>query len=250
LSSIPGDRDLIRLIEECSFNAWPPNQTLLCDGWVLRLNGGYTKRANSANAWQHGPDFSSVVQTAETLYRGHGLPVVFRLTPLAAPACDAALEQAGYGLADPSLVMIKKLDAPSAGAPGLTILLRPDQAWAEGAFQANGIAERFRPARQSLLASIAKPTAFATMRDGNGHPVAFGLAVVERGQVGLFDIVARPEARGKGFGHQLVAGLLAWGASAGAHQAYLQVGADNIRARTLYERMGFAAAYDYHYRVL
>jgi hypothetical protein len=36
-------------IEELSMNAWPSIQTVLLDGWILRMSNGYTKRANSVN---------------------------------------------------------------------------------------------------------------------------------------------------------------------------------------------------------
>jgi GNAT superfamily N-acetyltransferase len=252
VSGAAGDLSLVQRIEEYGFNAWPARRSVLHDGWLLRQNGGYTRRANSATPRRRpGPDFPSVIQAAEAFYRAHDLPVIFRLTPLASSTYDVTLERAGYVLEDPSLVMTKPLDRHGAAAPGVTISPKPDRTWAEGAFQANGIPERFRPARQGLIASIAKTAAFATVRnDGNGQPVAFGLAVAEDDWVGLFDIVVRPEVRRRGFGQQLVAALLAWGTSAGARQAYLQVGADNIRAQTLYEQMGFTPAYAYHYRVL
>ena len=41
---------LVRALEERAFNAWPAHQTVFHRGWVLRLSGGYTKRANSVNA--------------------------------------------------------------------------------------------------------------------------------------------------------------------------------------------------------
>jgi len=45
----------------------------------------------------------------------------------------------------------------------------------------------------------------------DGSPIAYGLAVVERGMVGLFDIVTVSEARRRGAGRLLVKSLLAWG---------------------------------------
>ena len=36
-------------IEELSLSAWPPLQTMVLDGWVLRFAEGYTKRPNSVN---------------------------------------------------------------------------------------------------------------------------------------------------------------------------------------------------------
>ena len=37
-------------LEERGFNAWPAPRNVYFGGWVFRLGGGYTKRANSANA--------------------------------------------------------------------------------------------------------------------------------------------------------------------------------------------------------
>ena len=37
--------------------------------------------------------------------------------------------------------------------------------------------------------------------------------------------------------------------AAGAASAYLQVEADNARARAVYDRLGFADGYGYHYRM-
>jgi GNAT superfamily N-acetyltransferase len=45
--------------------------------------------------------------------------------------------------------------------------------------------------------------------------VLFGLAVVARGMVGLFDIVTAPDARRRGASRRVVGSLLAWGHSRG-----------------------------------
>jgi hypothetical protein len=36
----------IRLLEELIFNSVPARQTVLLDGWAIRLNGGYRYRCN------------------------------------------------------------------------------------------------------------------------------------------------------------------------------------------------------------
>src|SRR5256885_5002540 len=76
-----------------------------------------------------------------------------------------------------------------------------------------------------------------------GEVVGFGLAVVERGCVGLYDIVITPALRGQGLGRALVHGLMHWGQTQGAQWAELQVRAPNMVARGLYESLGFQALY-------
>lgn len=114
-------------LEERGFNAWPARRTVFVDGWLCRLNDGFTKRANSVNAWCPGADFGEVRQAAEALYRRHGLPCVFRLSPLAPAGADAALAQAGYRLFDPSRVMLRALH-PLEMPAAVSVETEPDEA--------------------------------------------------------------------------------------------------------------------------
>jgi ribosomal protein S18 acetylase RimI-like enzyme len=79
--------------------------------------------------------------------------------------------------------------------------------------------------------------------------VGYGLAVADRGYLGLFDLVIVPERRGQGFGRDLALTLTHWGREAGAGVAYLQVREENAPARRLYATLGFEVAYGYHYRI-
>lgn len=76
---------LVRALEERAFNAWPAHQTVFHRGWVFRLSGGYTKRANSVNALVPGAPFDGVREAAAALYARHGLPAVFRISPRPRP---------------------------------------------------------------------------------------------------------------------------------------------------------------------
>ncbi|TFH09266.1 MAG: hypothetical protein E4H08_06155 [Candidatus Atribacteria bacterium] len=78
---------------------------------MLRLAGGYTKRANSIN-----PHFGSThplhekIAHCEEAYRERGLPTIFRLTPFSQTSnLDEALAMAGYEAFDYSLVMAATL---------------------------------------------------------------------------------------------------------------------------------------------
>lgn len=245
---------LIRALEERAFNAWPARQTVFHRGWVFRLSGGYTKRANSANALVPGAPFDGVREAAAALYARHGLPAVFRISPLAPAEADQELADAGYQHFDPSLVLHRPLALGGAGSVGKPdgstgISTLASSAWLEGFAVANSVPLHHRALHNSMLDNIAHPAAFALQHDAQGQPVGFGLAVLERGAVGLYDLAVAPEHRGGGRGRALVLALLHWAAEAGATSAYLQVRAQNTAALRLYESMGFKTAYGYHYRV-
>lgn len=245
----PENPILVRALEERAFNAWPARQSVLHGGWVFRLSGGFTKRANSVNATEAGASFTGVRAAAEALYARHNRPPVFRISPLAHPDADQELADAGYTHFDPSLVMASAgLDAAQAHA-GVQIDATPSATWLDGFAAANGVRAQYHPIHHGMVHAIALPCAFASLRDGSGRTIGFGLAVLERGAIGLYDIVVDPELRGLGHGRALVCALLQWGREAGAVSAYLQVRAVNEVARRLYAGLGFVEVYQYHYRI-
>ena len=241
------DIEQIRAFEERSFNAWPALETIAVGGWIFRLSGGFTKRANSVNATRFAASFDGVRQQAEELYARHNLPAIFRLSPLAAPDADRELEAAGYAVFDPSFVLVAPLS--ESGVDGdVEIEPVPSRNWLDGYAAANDVGPAKRPIHDRMVSSIAMPAAFATLR-ADGRAIGFGLAVCERGAVGLFDIVIAPPERGGGKGRALTGALLRWGRRNGADSAYLQVRQQNEIARKLYAGLGFREAYRYHYRV-
>jgi len=247
--STPVGPETIRALEERAFNAWPARQSVLHGGWVFRLSGGFTKRANSVNALASNASFSGVRAAAEALYARHGLPPVFRISPLAPTTADQELADAGYTHFDPSLVMATAgLDAAQAHVC-VQIETTPTAAWLDGFAAANGVAAQNHAVHHAMVHAIALPCAFATLHDGAGRTIGFGLAVLERGAIGLYDIVVDPALRGQGHGRGLVCALLQWGRDVGAGSAYLQVRAVNGVAQRLYAGLGFGEVYQYHYRI-
>jgi ribosomal protein S18 acetylase RimI-like enzyme len=228
--------------------AWPAFTTILDDGWVIRLTAGHTKRANSITAL--GTSTSPLdmkLANAERLFARHSLPLVFRLTPLADPGLDALLDDRGLRRIEESIVMTASLGASLASEPDISLREGVTSEWV-GAYAA---IQRVDTARtqtlQRMMDLIATPHVTATVRD-NGTIVGFGLGVLDRGHFGLFEILTHPQARRRGIARRTMTALLAWGANAGAHTAYLQVVAANTSAITLYEDLGFVEAYRYWYR--
>jgi len=247
MKPMPTHPDTIREIEERSLAAWPAPRSVAFGGWIFREAGGYTKRANSANALRPDRDFDEVRGEAERYYAAKGLPTIFRVTPLAGAATDERLADAGYRRADETSVETLPLSRAEID-PGVRLRFAADEAWSEGFARANGVPPARRALHDRILALIATPTARAEIAIDD-RAVAFGLAVLDRGSLGLFDIAVAPAFRRRGLARRVVSALLGWGAEAGATKAYLQVTVANEAARALYRDLGFRETYRYHYRL-
>ncbi len=247
----------IRRLEELTLNAWPALQTLNLDGWVLRFADGYTRRANSVNPlYPLQGDLNRNLALAEAHYTRRGLPPVFKLTPASEPAgLDAALAARGYAEDARTSMQLLDLGAPAPSAPGvadITEAIRED--WLAAFYALAGTPARHQPTLRRMLGLLAPQTAFATLAcpssvgAAEGQVVACGLAVLEAGHVGLFDIVTDPAHRRKGHARRLILDLLAWARGQGAHTGYLQVMLNNPPALALYAGLGYREVYQYWYR--
>lgn len=239
----------MRGLEERALNAWPALQTVLMGGWILRFSEGYTKRANSA-CTLGGPceRLSDVGEAIEALYERNGQKPIFRLTSLAHDDDAEWLAWRGYGVIEPTAIMTKSLGDAIPLDPDVVMTDAPSEAWLAGFAEGNRYGPAVRPTLEKMLAAIRPQALYATLSQ-EGRPCGYGLAVVERGRVGLFDILVEEQVRGRGLGRRLVRAMLGAGARAGADAAYLQVLETNEAAIGLYGSLGFARRYGYVYRM-
>jgi len=243
------DLAAIRTLEKCLFRAWPALQTLTTAGWIQRLAGGYTKRANSINALEVEALLSIELRDAlEQPYRESGLPPIWRLTPLAPPEADSMLAARGYRRIEESLVQVAPVDARFAADPEVVLASTPSPAWLERFAELSPVAPVHRETMTRMLTLIEAPVAFAHVEQA-GRLVAFALGVTDGDHVGLFDVLVAPEARRQGLARRLTQSIGAWGRVQGARSVYLQVVATNAAARALYIELGFETVYSYAYRV-
>lgn len=240
----------IRFLEEISLNALPALRTTFYDGWVLRFSDGYTRRANSVSPlYDSRLDLEPKIAAAERLYAAYKQPTVFKLTPLPeAQRIDTLLAHDGYRHDQGASVQTLSLDGlePPAQAD-VEFLEHIDEGWLEIFFRLRPSQPSYHPVMRQMLAAIVHPLCCACLRL-NGEAVALGLGVVERGWIGLFDIVTEAPYRNQGWGRQLVLNLLHWGQQRGAANAYLQVHPANDPALRLYDKLGFREVYQYWYR--
>jgi N-acetylglutamate synthase len=240
-----------RAIEELSMNAWPALQTMLYDGWILRFANGYTRRANSINPlYSSRGDTGRKIDACESIYRQMGYPVVFKMTAASEPPdLDVMLADRAYQTQ--ACTSVQTLDLRPVRPPCTdAVVLAEDlsQEWLSAFCRMSGVGEQHRSTLRRILEAIAPERRFASLCV-DGQIVACGMAALDGGFLGLFDIVTDPHRRRQGHGRGLVGSLLDWGYRRAAHMAYLQVMLDNEPALSLYRKLGFTETYRYWYRV-
>lgn len=241
----------IRLIEEIAINAWPAPQTLVYDGWVIRFAEGYTRRANSVNPlYPSTQNLEEKIEHCESLFGNKKLPTVFKLTEASEPKdLDELLAGRGYtaeSFTGLQLLDLREWQGQADSEVALTETVTPE--WFAGFWQASGARSTHEFAARQILGNIVASKQFATIHC-EGQLAAFGLAVLQNGFVGLYDIVTVAAYHRRGLGRRVVQTLLHWAKQNGAHTAYLQVMLDNAPALALYAQLGFCANYQYWYRI-
>lgn len=236
----------LRRLEELGLNSSAPPGQLLYDGWLLRLLPGKAKRARSVNAmYPSTRPLDEKVEHCEKVYRARSLPPIFRITPFCEPPMlDAALESRGYARYDETSVEAAPIEAAGGFASAEPLEL---DAWVDAVGALRGSPPQHRESHLARLASSPLAMRALAVRDAAGI-AATGLTIVEGAHAGLFDIITREDARGRGHARRLVASLLAHAHGLGAREAYLQVQLDNDVARRLYASFGFVQRYTYWYR--
>ena len=239
---------MLQALESAAFSAWPAQTSVDVQGWLLRLDRGYTKRANSANATAHSRALTANdVEAIELRFREAGLVPTFRLTSFAPiEDSDRLLDSRGYRSCDASLVMTRSLAGiADAHEP---VFASDAAAWLDAFGYASGKRGNDQAVHLEILRRITAPCAWAVHSEA-APSLTCGLGVLVDDKLGLFDIVTRQGHQRCGLASQLCKGLLAWGARRGAQSAFLQVVAGNAPAIHLYEQLGFETAYRYWDRV-
>ncbi|MFC4099845.1 GNAT family N-acetyltransferase [Paenibacillus xanthanilyticus] len=239
----------ITFIEELSLNNWPALSTVLYDGWVLRFAEGYTKRANSVSPLYSGKcELSPKIDVCERIYRDNELQPVFKLTASAPDGLDRLLSDRGYEQVDITSVQTLELARLRDPLPSeFSIETQPSEDWIADFCRLNGSALHHQPVMTRMLGKIRTTAGFIRLYE-EGKAVACGFGVIERGYIGLYDIVTDPSCRNRGYAEQMILRLLHWGRHEGARSSYLAVVLNNAPARRLYAKLGYREAYRYWYR--
>jgi N-acetylglutamate synthase len=242
-------------LEVAAAAGWPAGERDRLGDWLLRATGGWTMRGNSALPVGD-PDLPlpAAVDAVTRWYQQRGLlPAMSVPVPLF-QRIDAELERRGWTPMPLTLVMTARLGDLSAAVDDRVQLdTAPSAQWLAS------VAGRKGPLPEAALGVLTgvPQVRFATLRErphgGGGALLATGRGCVadpEGRWLGLALIGTEEHARRQGLAQRVVAALVAWGAAAGATDAYLQVEQRNVGAVALYEKLGFTTHHVYQTRYL
>ena len=249
------DDALLSRVEDAGLNASAPPQQRWLDGWLVRYSPGKAKRARCINAVAAGRlSLEDMLLRAQAVYAEAGLPALVRITPFTQPAgLEAWLADRGWARLDDTRVMVctrLPMGEPAPLPDGTCWEPLDASAFAEAVGVLRGSPPEQRRAHAQRLAFSPVPyRGFAIRSPADGGVLACGQFAREGELVGIYDVFCQPQVRCRGLATTLCERLLTLARREGAVASYLQVEADNQPARRLYQRLGFADAYSYHYRV-
>ncbi|MEO8103646.1 MAG: GNAT family N-acetyltransferase [Betaproteobacteria bacterium] len=244
-----------RRLEELTLNTSPAVHQSLYDGWLLRASGTDTRRANSVTAMQPSAlPLDEKIAYSEAWYRTYGQPAIFRLTEaLAPPELDGLLAARGYSLEVETWVMTIDLAhgiAPGTYAlpAGAKMLERSESEGLDDVHRMKAVSPELHAKDVRRQALWKGPQIFFSLKTAHGV-ASTGMARLEAGHLGIFNMRTASKARDKGYATIMVAYLLAWGLEQGARTAFLQVDQANLPAIAVYRKFGFSPVYAYWHRV-
>ncbi len=250
------DPSSIARLERALLTSWPALSVAFDDDWVIRMANGYTKRANAVSCLgAGGPVDDERIDRIEAIYERHGLPPVFRVSPLAPPALSEALNRRDWRRFDESIVMISPLQAALCEShdlpPDVTVEImskeQPNSIWLEACYRIEDLSEAAFSTFSMMLQRLIPDAGYGAL-SADGVIASIALSVIDQELVGLFDVNTVKTARRQGFSRHLLTRLLRHGRDRGASHGWLSVVADNTAAISLYQSLGFAEVYRYHYR--
>ena len=229
----------IRRIERLCVRAWPAFETADIHGWLWRLSGGGSQRANSLSTVDFsGGDPAAALDAVEARYRAHNAPVWVHTYDLSRPAGIADLLQArGYGVGESTVTMVKAAGA-SIAPDDVEVAATASAEWRE--VYIGAISESRRSVNARILDTVPQPCAFFSCRRA-GQVISSGMCAAE-GDLAVIECMAtRPEARRQGGAEAVLRSIEAWAIARGVKTLALQAVANNTAAIPLYERFGFSA---------
>lgn len=240
----------VRRFEAAGFRAWPCTSVQYDGTWMVRLDPNHpAKRLNSVNPLDPSDvhDLDRRIEAASSRFAAIHRPLTFRLSPLSGRAISDGLDARGWSMFGESRVMCLSLSDDSVSEAMDQIPLKDVARFAAAAVAVHDYDPALLAGLRDVIASIQAEAGMFVLEDEE-RPVATAICVHDGDLAGLFEVATDTAERGKGHARRLVLSALKWARLRGASEAWLQVEAGNEAAAGLYESLGFAEVYRYHYR--
>jgi ribosomal protein S18 acetylase RimI-like enzyme len=238
------------IMEELSINAWPSIQTILYDGWILRMANGYTKRANSINLlYKSKINLEEKIEYCRKLYSQNNLPAIYKLVECDEhKIIDNELKILSYEKLDITSVQIcNNLKILDNNFDKIIISDSFTNEWVNGFIECNNIKPEYTETLKIMLKNTMGNKVIIAKKI-NDEIIGCGYGVIENGYIGIFDIVVKESRRGNGYGKEIVQTILSEAGKIGVEKSYLQVVNNNVIAKNIYKKLGYEEKYKYWYR--
>lgn len=253
-------------IEELSLNGWPSLQTILLDGWIIRMANGYTKRANSVSviySYENDARANSVcaiypfknnleekINYCEDIYRKNNLPVLFKIIDCDEyKIIDKKLETQNYKKIDLTSIQLCEEIKQTQIVNNISIENYFSNEWKNCLYQCNKITNSESKETMASMLNNIRHDIISVFKMENDVLAGCGYGVIERGFIGLYDIIVKDEFRSRGYGKEIIETILSKAKEKGINKAYLAVVDNNTVAKNLYNKLGFKEIYKYWYRM-
>jgi ribosomal protein S18 acetylase RimI-like enzyme len=240
----------ITYIEKILLNAIPVKQTILFEDWVLRLNDGYTYRANCLCPfhYQETKNVTAIIQNSEKLFQRVQIPPVVKVTPHLQIDLDKRLIDMNYEMIKTVYVMICPLGIHSFQKSDFIETQKfPSQEWLNSSALLSGISgDKLKNIHIQGARNLAVDSVFVCAKD-HEKIIGCGYGTLENGYVGIYNLHVQEEYRRKGIATEIINAILQYGQSCGANQGYLVVNSKNKNALSLYQHRGFEKIYEYYF---
>ncbi len=235
-------------IEMASLNSWPAFKQVDDNGWISRFADGYTKRSNSVTILRPGTvSVENKIIHYERLYKTKGQPCIFRLLSFNDNTeIEFILNSRNYTKGDHSLVLSQELKNNEFQSLYFDSMVVDE--WMKHYCKLSDKKLKSHSTHIKMINNIKGKCLLAVLRK-NQNIVSCGLGIISDVFFGIFDIVTAPQYRNKGYGYELIHGMLNWSIKNHASVAYVQVLAENTPAIRLYKKLGFEHSYEYHYKI-
>jgi N-acetylglutamate synthase len=240
----------IETIEELLLNSIPSIKTLIFAGWVLRLNAGYTYRANCICPLQYESEeeFTKKLKECEGIFEANGIPPIVKVTELMPNELRAILANSGYVKIKMVNVMCMRLaDVKISSDKKLETIEKVDEEWLEASTRLTGVrGKKLQAVHRLGIRNIADKSIFVKAKKDN-KVIGCAYGTLERGYVGIYDLHVDEKYQSKGLGTAIFNEIVKWAHDNNADYLYLIVHSKNVKAINLYEKMGFAKIYSYDF---